>query len=146
MAQKIISKHISRFAVVQTLYQMEIVGTSFPDTIDNFVEHYIKKEPEYTNISLKFFKKLIDNFQKNTDFDKLIDGSLKEGKNLSNIPIIGYCTIKAAVFEMLFENTDTPVIINEYIEIAKKFLDKSMVRFINALLDKISKQIEENAR
>ena len=53
--------------------------------------------------------------------------------------------LQAAVFEFLYKpQTAVNIIINEYLNTAKAFLDENQKKFLNALLDKISKKIRTN--
>ena len=74
--------------------------------------------------------------------DEIIQKGLMAGKSLYGLSIINKSILKTAVYEIVFEKTDIPVIINEYVEISKLFSDLSSAKFINAILDKISKQVE----
>ena len=48
----------------------------------------------------------------------------------------------AAVFELIFKhNNPTKVIISEYVKTSEFFLEKAQIKFLNAILDKISKNI-----
>ena len=48
----------------------------------------------------------------------------------------------AAVFELLFKhNNPTKVIISEYLKTSEFFLEKIQTKYLNAILDKISKKI-----
>ena len=50
--------------------------------------------------------------------------------------------IKSAVFEMLYKpNTSIKIIIKEYLNASNFFLNDSQTKYLNALLDKISKKI-----
>ena len=50
----------------------------------------------------------------------------------------------SAVFELLFKhNTPKNVIISEYIKTSEYFLEKTQIKYLNAILDKISKKIRE---
>jgi len=52
--------------------------------------------------------------------------------------------IFAAIFELLFKhNNPTKVIISEYVKTSEFFLEKAQIRFVNAILDKISKNIRK---
>jgi len=52
----------------------------------------------------------------------------------------------AAIFELLFRhNTPTKVIINEYVKTSEFFLEKGQIKFVNAILDKISKSIRKSS-
>jgi N utilization substance protein B len=60
---------------------------------------------------------------------------------------IGYCTIlilRYAVWEMLYTDTHHNIIINEAIELAKCFAEKDAFKFVNGILDKISKQYQSD--
>ena len=51
----------------------------------------------------------------------------------------------AAIFELMFKhNTPKKVIINEYLLASEHFLEKIQVGYLNAILDKISKEIRKD--
>ena len=53
--------------------------------------------------------------------------------------------IFAAIFELMFKhNSPTKVIINEYVKTSEYFLEKAQIKFVNAILDKISKNIRNS--
>ena len=50
----------------------------------------------------------------------------------------------AAVFELMFKhNNPTKVIISEYVKTSEHFLEQAQIKYLNAILDKISKKIRE---
>ena len=52
--------------------------------------------------------------------------------------------IFAAIFELMYKhNNPTKVIINEYVRTSEFFLEKGQIKFLNAILDKISKSIRK---
>ena len=136
----VFSKRLARTLAVQFMYQMQMKDVqSVSDVeIEDFIETYANDD-----VNTKFFKRLVDNFQKDTNLDEIIEDALEDDKTVSNSPPVEICIIKTALTEMIFEKTDIPVIINEYVEIAKDFLDEKVAKFINALLDKISKKVKK---
>jgi len=53
--------------------------------------------------------------------------------------------LHAAIFEFLYKpQTSVNIIINEYLNAAEAFVDKNQKKFLNALLDKISKKIRNS--
>ena len=48
-------------------------------------------------------------------------------------------TLRLAVYEMLFTQTDVPIIINESVRLSKKYGAVDGHKYINAVLDKIYK-------
>ena len=52
--------------------------------------------------------------------------------------------IFAGIFELMYKhNNPTKVIINEYVKTSEFFLEKAQIKFLNAILDKISKSIRK---
>jgi N utilization substance protein B len=72
-----------------------------------------------------------------------IDGkiqSVSEHWRLSRMPVVDRNILRMAVFELLYEEDVAPaVVINEAIEIAKKFSSEQAALFINGILDTIRK-------
>lgn len=51
----------------------------------------------------------------------------------------------AAIFELMFKhNTPKKVIINEYLEASEHFLEKIQIGYLNAILDKIAKELRKD--
>ena len=51
----------------------------------------------------------------------------------------------AAIFELMFKhNTPKKVIINEYLLASENFLEKIQIGYLNAILDKISKELRKD--
>ena len=51
----------------------------------------------------------------------------------------------AAIFELMFKhNTPKKVIINEYLLASEQFLEKIQIGYLNAILDKISKELRKD--
>jgi N utilization substance protein B len=61
--------------------------------------------------------------------------------SLESIAHLDKSILIVAVYELLFTDTPAPVIINEGIEIAKKFCSEHTGSFINGILDAINKGI-----
>ena len=52
--------------------------------------------------------------------------------------------IFAGIFELMYKhNSPTKVIISEYVKTSEFFLEKAQIKFLNAILDKISKSIRK---
>lgn len=75
---------------------------------------------------------LIENNEK---LDEIISKHLK-GYTLNRIFKVDLAILKIAIYEMLFSSTDTPknVVINEAVELAKKFSTDKSYSFVNGLL------------
>ena len=79
------------------------------------------------------------------DIDDLISKS-SEHWRLDRMAIIDRNVMRMAVYEFLY-TPDTPkkVVINEAIEIAKRYSTEESTQFVNGILDNIRKQIESES-
>jgi len=51
-----------------------------------------------------------------------------------------------AVYELMFTDTPPPVIINEALEIAKRFCGTGTGKFLNGVLDAVNKDLRESEK
>jgi len=74
----------------------------------------------------------------NEEIKKHLDSDLK----LTNIDKVFQVVIKSAIFELLYKpKTSAKIIIKEYLNASNFFINDSQTKYLNALLDKISKKI-----
>ncbi|MDY0151834.1 MAG: transcription antitermination factor NusB [Candidatus Cloacimonas sp.] len=74
-----------------------------------------------------------------TEIDKLTDNW-----SLAHIAHLDRSILSVASYELLFTDTPPPVVINEAIEVAKKYCSETTGKFINGILDAINKEIKQN--
>jgi N utilization substance protein B len=71
--------------------------------------------------------------------------SVSERWRLSRMPVVDRNILRMAAFELLYEeDVAPPVVINEAIEIAKKFSGEQAAMFINGVLDALRKNAIKN--
>lgn len=140
MSQSFSFKRMSRLAAIQFAYQFEVNSGDFAQAVKNFMV-FMQNNEEYKNVSYSFFKRLVRNLANISVLNAEIEKSLTSRRGVANLSLMELCILRIAVIEMIYERTDIPVIINEYVEISKEFLDKKNVRFINAFLDTLAKNV-----
>jgi transcription antitermination protein NusB len=76
--------------------------------------------------------------------EKTINSHLSNDINLSKTDKLLKIILFAAIFELMFKHT-TPkkVIINEYLLVSEHFLEKIQIGYLNAILDKIAKELRK---
>ena len=74
------------------------------------------------------------------EIDNLIAKYLKEKWSLDRIAKVNLSLIKIAIFEMLYKEIPYKVVINEVVELAKKYSDDTAPQFINGILASIVKE------
>jgi len=126
----------ARELALQMLYQHDLSGNT-PDTIVSTFEDLQKSKPSTREFAIRIFKGTVDNLSK---IDEMI---VQQADNwrLSRMAVVDRNIIRMSIYEFLNES-DTPklVIIDEAIEIAKKFGTQKSSQFINGILDGILKR------
>ena len=125
-------KYLSpRIRVIQKLY-----GSSInPEEIIEYPKSQYKK----------FIKDVVKGtLERNELIEETIKKHLGSDLNLGRTDKLLKLIIFAAVFELMFKhNNPTKVIISEYLKTSEHFLEQAQIKYLNAILDKISKKIRE---
>jgi len=126
----------ARELALQMLFQHDLSGNQ-PDAILATFEDLQKSKPNTKEFATKIFRGTVDNL---TKIDDMIQAQADNWR-LSRMAVVDRNIIRMSVYEFLHE-ADTPklVIIDEAIEIAKKFGTQKSSQFINGILDGILKR------
>ena len=91
----------------------------------------------------KFIKDIVNGtIERNDLITEELETNLKEDLILKHLDKLFQVIIKCAVFEFLYKpKTSSKIIIKEYLIASNSFLEDSQTKYLNALLDKISKKI-----
>ena len=91
----------------------------------------------------KFIKDIVNGtIERNDLITEELETHLKQDLILSNLDKLFQVIIKCAIFELLYKpKTSSKIIIKEYLTASNSFLEDSQTKYLNALLDKISKKI-----
>ncbi len=118
------------------LYQFDLSG-NLPETIVSTFEELQKSKPNTREFATKIFHGTVAHIAK---IDEMIQLQADNWR-LSRMAVVDRNIIRLSVYEFLHED-DTPklVIIDEAIEIAKKFGTEKSSQFINGILDGILKR------
>jgi len=130
---------------IQTLYALAYTQTGdilqhleylnlYADVLSELcVENHIDPDSSIQKFADKLLYHL---FPKIDDIDELIKKHI-EDTTIDKIGIIELIILRMAIFEMVYDRTPPAVIINEAIELTKKFCAEKSPSLINAVLDKI---------
>jgi N utilization substance protein B len=119
----------SRVIIIQKLYSYYFNK----ETVINYPKHRYKK----------FIKDIISGTIEREEFilEKLTQILQKEF-NPTRTDLILKLMIMAATFELIFvHKTPVKVIVSEYVKISDFFLENAHKRYLNAILDKVSKNL-----
>jgi len=126
----------ARELALQMLFQHDMSGNA-PDMILATFEELQKSKPNTREFAVKVFKGTVDNLAR---IDDMITAQADNWR-IERMAVVDRNIIRMSIYEFLHEN-DTPklVIIDEAIEIAKKFGTQKSSQFINGILDGILKR------
>lgn len=126
----------ARELALQMLYQHD-VSANPPDAILATFEDFQSSKPNTREFAERVFRGTLEHMAK---IDEMIQAQA-ENWRMPRMPIVDRNIIRMSVYEFLHED-DTPklVIIDEAIEIAKKFGTQKSSQFINGILDGILKK------
>mgnify|MGYP001986516180 FL=1 len=94
----------------------------------------------------KFIKDVVNGtIERDEVINEEIKNHLNSDLNLKNLDKIFEVIIKSAIFEFLYKpKTSIKIIIKEYLNASNFFINISQTKYLNALLDKISKKIRKS--
>ena len=126
----------ARELALQMLFQHDMSGNQ-PDAIIATFEELQKSKPNTREFATKVFRGTLEHMPR---IDEMIQQQA-ENWRLSRMAAVDRNIIRMAIYEFLHEE-DTPklVIIDEAIEIAKKFGTQKSSQFINGILDGVLKR------
>lgn len=127
----------ARELLFKLLYELEIQKNDVEEQIDLFIENnniYDKNVQDY-------IKNEVTGIYKNiSDITNLISSNLKKDWQIDRLSKINLALLKLAIYEMIYEKIPYKIIINEVVELAKKYGDDSSHSFINGVLASIVKK------
>jgi len=91
----------------------------------------------------KFIKDVVNGTIEREDvINNEIRNHLNSDLNIKNLDKVFQVIIKSAIFEFLYKpKISSKIIINEYLKASNFFIENSQTKYLNALLDKISKKL-----
>ncbi len=132
------TRHHARMAVVSLLYAYDLGNGSIAEHSDEILEEK-KIRNKQRDFALGLFSGVMDNLEA---CDESIIKHLKDW-DFERLGSIERATLRLASYEILFGDLDSAVIINEAVEITKAFGTEQSPKFINGVLDAISKDKPE---
>ena len=89
----------------------------------------------------KFIKDVVmGTIERKELIENLMNKELREDINDNKTELISKLMIMAAIYEFMYmHKTPIKVVITEYLKVCDFFVDESQKKFLNAILDKISK-------
>ena len=132
----------AREYALQILFQYDLANGNIAEIMENFW-----KEKKSNSKIVSFCSQLVNGTIENiNEIDRCISRHSLNWK-LERMSTVDRNVLRIATYELLFsKETPPPVVINEAIEVAKKFGTEDSAKFINGILDAIRRSLEENGK
>jgi N utilization substance protein B len=131
----------SREMVLQMLFQADMGRQSAEDVRRSFWKERNSVETDVRGFAEDLFRVAID---RTAEIDGLIERHAEHWR-MDRMAAVDRNILRAAVAELLgFRETPRAVIINEALEIARRFSSPESVQFINGVLDSVGKDLENS--
>lgn len=121
----------------QLLYSSEIQKEMEEEQVELFIQEsqiQNKNQVEYIQTIFTGIK------SHQEEIHNLIENNLKEKWSMSRISKIDLAILKLAIYELIYSQLPYKVVINEAVELAKKYGDDSSRAFVNGILASIVKE------
>jgi len=130
-------RRVARECAVQMLYQRDIGKHECEYILKSFWEMN-EHSPQVREFATRLFEGSVARLK---EIDKLIQ-THAENWRLSRMAAVDRNILRLAVYELLSEDkTPSTVVINEALEVARKFSTHESAQFVNGILDSIRKHL-----
>jgi N utilization substance protein B len=136
----------ARLAAVQALYQMEQTEQSARSVIADFMEDRLGLNDEGEPVEEAdpdIFKAIVDGtVERQEAIDAAIMKRLATGWKIERLDATSRAILRAGVYELIAEiSLPSQIILDEYVSLAHAFFEGAEPKFINGLLDAVSRDI-----
>ena len=133
----------ARLHAVQALYQMDVGGTGILEIVAEYENHRLGHEIDgvrYRDADPQWFRRLVAGVVENQKaLDPQIRDCLLEGWPLSRVDATLRAILRSGAFELQsIPDVPVPVVVSEYVDIAKAFFDGDEPKLVNAVLDRLA--------
>lgn len=138
------ARSVARLAAVQALYQMEVAGAGVEAVVREFGDHRFGGDIEGQRLADAdevFFADVVRGVVSGQGaIDPAIRKRLATNWKLERLDATMRALLRCAVYELLNRpDVPTGVVIDEYVELAKAFVDAREVAFVNGALDGVAR-------
>lgn len=126
----------TRELAFQLIYSMEVQKEMNEEQFTLFIEENEIERSQEANYMKSIFQGIKENKEEITAF---ISTNLKEKWTVDRISKIDFAILEVAIYELIYAKLPYKVVINEAVELAKKYGEDSSKAFVNGILASIVK-------
>lgn len=127
----------SREEAFKLLYSLQMQSDY---ELDEQIQFFIDEENITDNNAIKYINETIRGIdQNNEQIEDNVKENIKSNWSISRISKIDLTLLKLGIYEILYSKLPYKVVVNEIVELAKKYGDDSSKSFVNGVLASIIK-------
>lgn len=131
------NKSTIRELTFKLLYSLEIQKSHEEEDIELYFEDM---ELDSNQVKEQIKEEVLEIENHNDELIEQISNNLKSDWKLDRISKVNISLLKLAIYEMLFKKVPYKVVINEVVELAKKYGEDTSSSFINGVLATVVKE------
>lgn len=140
------ARSVARLAAVQALYQRHISKTALAKLLDEFHQHRFGEvidDAELAHAEVEFFDDVVSGVvARQVEIDELVLAKLADGWTTTRLDKTMLQILRCGTYELLARaDVPTGAAISEYVDVAKAFFDDREAKFVNGVLDAVSKEV-----
>lgn len=125
------------------LYSLQLMDDI---NLEEQLELFINEENITEKDAIEYIKSVVNGISENeSEIERQIEENIKKDWSISRISKIDLTLLKLGIYEIVFSKIPYKVVVNEVVELAKKYGDDNSKGFVNGVLASIIKKnnIEE---
>jgi N utilization substance protein B len=133
----------ARESAVQMLYQWEVGRLSLPEIAQTFWRMGEVEPALPEPVRARATALVGGTVERIADIDRLLEEASTNWR-LDRMPVVDRLILRLGIYEIVYERTTPPaVVIDEALELARRFSTEEAVPFINGVLDAIRRRLEQ---
>ncbi|HEX2525051.1 MAG TPA: transcription antitermination factor NusB [Geminicoccus sp.] len=152
-SKPITKRRAARFAAIQALYQIELMGARPSMVVHEFDDHrlselfepFLPDEPA-PDVDREWFRLVVTGAAEETArLDGDIAPLLATGWTMERLSAPMRALLRCAAYELAYRHDVPPnVVVDEYVELAYAFFEGGEPGFVNAILDRLSRDMRRD--
>lgn len=124
----------------ELLYSLEIQKVEKEERQEQ-IQLFIQESEIEEEKTMQYIEQTVNGiFLQQAEIEKMISQNLKEKWDIGRISKVNLALLKLGIYEMVYSKLPYKVVVNEVVELAKKYGEDTSPSFVNGILANIIKQ------
>ena len=124
----------------ELLYSLEIQKVEKEERQEQ-IQLFIQESEIEEEKAMQYIEQTVNGiFLQQAEIEKMISQNLKEKWDIGRISKVNLALLKLGIYEMVYSKLPYKVVVNEVVELAKKYGEDTSPSFVNGILANIIKQ------